>query len=159
MGRDTAVTSRLDEIDRQILRELQADGRMTNVELARRVGMSAPPCLRRVRTLEETGVLRGYRGLVDEKAVGFGIVWFAFVHLASQAAPDLEAFEARIRAWPEVRECWTLSGDIDFILKCVARDLAHFQSLVTELTDLPHIRTVRTAVTLERIKDEPIAPI
>jgi DNA-binding Lrp family transcriptional regulator len=153
------VGSRLDDIDRQILRELQADGRMTNVELARRVGMSAPPCLRRVRALEQAGVLRGTRALVDETALGFGIVWFAFVHLASQAGPDLEAFEARIRAWPVVRECWTLSGDIDFILKCVATDLAHFQALVTDLTAMPNMRSVRTAVTLQRIKDEPIAPL
>jgi DNA-binding Lrp family transcriptional regulator len=150
---------RLDDIDLAIIRELQADGRMTNVELARRLGMSAPPCLRRVRALEEAGVIKGYRALVDEKALGFEIVCFAFVHLASQAEADLAAFQKRIREWPAVRECWTLSGDIDFILKCVAADLSAFQALVGELTGLPNVRTIRTAVALDQVKDAPIAPV
>jgi DNA-binding Lrp family transcriptional regulator len=150
---------RLDETDRRILRELQADGRMTNVELARRLGMSAPPCLRRVRALEQAGVIKGYRALVDEKALGFDIVCFAFVHLASQAEADLQAFQAAIRAWDSVRECWTLSGDIDFVLKCVTQDLRTFQALVADLTALPNVRTIRTAVALDQVKDEPIAPV
>jgi DNA-binding Lrp family transcriptional regulator len=153
------LTLRLDDIDLAIIRELQADGRMTNVELARRLGMSAPPCLRRVRALEEAGVIKGYRALVDEKALGFEIVCFAFVHLASQAEADLAAFQKRIREWPAVRECWTLSGDIDFILKCVAADLSAFQALVGELTGLPNVRTIRTAVALDQVKDAPIAPV
>ncbi len=153
------MTLRLDDIDLAIIRELQADGRMTNVELARRLGMSAPPCLRRVRALEEAGVIKGYRALVDEKALGFEIVCFAFVHLASQAEADLAAFQKRIREWPAVRECWTLSGDIDFILKCVAADLSAFQALVGELTGLPNVRTIRTAVALDQVKDAPIAPV
>jgi DNA-binding Lrp family transcriptional regulator len=150
---------RLDDIDLQIIRELQADGRMTNVELARRVGMSAPPCLRRVRALEEAGVITGYRALVDEKTLGFEIVFFAFVHLSSQAEVDLAAFRTQIRNWPAVRECWTLSGDIDFVLKGVAPDLRAFQALVGDLTGLPNVRTIRTAVALEKVKDEAIAPI
>ena len=101
------MPTRLDAIDRQILRELQADGRMTNVELARRLGMSAPPCLRRVRALEEAGIITGYRALVDEKALGFDVVVFAFIHLASQAEADLAAFQAHVRDWPAVRSCWT----------------------------------------------------
>lgn len=153
------MTARLDETDLRILRELQADGRMTNVELARRLGMSAPPCLRRVRALEQAGVIKGYRALVDEKALGFEIVCFAFIHLASQAEADLQAFQQQIRAWEAVRECWTLSGDIDFVLKCVAADLRTFQSLVADLTALPNVRTVRTAVALDQVKDEPIAPL
>ncbi|MCP8937063.1 Lrp/AsnC family transcriptional regulator [Alsobacter sp. SYSU M60028] len=150
---------RLDDIDLQIIRELQADGRMTNVELARRVGMSAPPCLRRVRALEEAGIITGYRALVDEKALGLEIVFFAFVHLSSQAEADLATFREQIRQWKAVRECWTLSGDIDFILKGVAPDLRAFQALVGELTALPNVRTIRTAVALEKVKDEPIAPL
>ena len=150
---------RLDDIDLHIIRELQADGRMTNVELARRVGMSAPPCLRRVRALEEAGVITGYRALVDEKTLGFEIVFFAFVHLSSQAEADLAAFRTQIRNWPAVRECWTLSGDIDFVLKGVAPDLRAFQALVGDLTGLPNVRTIRTAVALEKVKDEAIAPI
>ena len=149
----------LDETDLRILRELQADGRMTNVELARRIGMSAPPCLRRVRALEEAGIIRGYRALVDERAVGFEVVFFAFVHLTSQAEADLAAFQETVRAWPAVRECWTLSGDIDFVLKCVAADLRAFQAFVSEFTALPNVRTLRTAVALDRVKDDPIAPV
>ena len=149
----------LDETDLRILRELQADGRMTNVELARRLGLSAPPCLRRVRALEEAGIIRGYRALVDQRALGYEVVFFAFVQLASQAEADLGAFQDRVRAWPAVRECWTLSGDIDFILKCVATDLRAFQSVVADLTALPTVRTLRTAVALDRVKDDPIAPV
>ncbi|MFO1149411.1 MAG: Lrp/AsnC family transcriptional regulator [Alsobacter sp.] len=153
------MTVRLDETDLRILAELQADGRMTNVELAKRVGMSAPPCLRRVRALEEAGIIKGYRALVDEKALGYQIVCFAFVHLASQAEADLAAFQGRMRDWPAVRECWTLSGDIDFVLKCVTPDLRTFQALVADLTALPNVRTIRTAVALDRVKDEPIVPL
>ena len=150
---------RLDAVDLAILGELQKDGRITNVELARRVGMSAPPCLRRVRALEEAGVIRGYRAMLDEKALGYDIVCFAMVHLISQAEGDLAAFQSRIREWSAVRECWTLSGDIDFVLKCVTPDLRTFQALVSELTALPNVRTIRTAITLDRVKDEPIVPL
>ena len=97
-----AVT-RLDPIDRKILAELQADGRMTNVELAKRVGISAPPCLRRVRTLEEAGYIKGYHAEVDARELGFEVQVFAMVGLASQAETDLTAFENRCRAWPLVR--------------------------------------------------------
>ncbi len=153
------MPARLDAVDLAIIRELQNDGRITNVELAKRVGMSAPPCLRRVRALEEAGVIKGYRALVDEKALGYEIVCFAMVHLSSQAEADLAGFQNRIREWPAVRECWVLSGDIDFILKCVAPDLKTFQGLVSELTGLPNVRTIRTAITLDQVKDDPIAPL
>ncbi len=153
------MPARLDAVDLAILSELQKDGRITNVELAKRVGMSAPPCLRRVRALEEAGVIRGYRAMLDEKSLGYDIVCFAMVHLISQAEGDLAAFQTRIREWSAVRECWTLSGDIDFILKCVTPDLKTFQSLVSELTALPNVRTIRTAITLDRVKDEPIVPL
>jgi DNA-binding Lrp family transcriptional regulator len=152
------VRSKLDDIDLRILAELQRDGRMTNVELASRVGISPPPCLRRVRALEEAGVITGYRALLNERKLGIEVVCFAFVHLASQAEADLAAFQKRIRDWAVVRECWTLSGDIDFVLKCVASDLKAFQDFVSELTTLPNVRNVRTALGLERIKDEPIVP-
>ena len=150
---------RLDDIDRRILAELQADGRMTNVELARRVGVTAPPCLRRVRALEEAGFIRGYRALLEPKRLGFGVVCFAMVQLASQADRELREFESVIRAWPQVRECWTLSGDIDFMLKCVTADIDAFQSFVRDLTALPNVRNVRTALAIEQIKDEPITPL
>src|SRR5262245_16242450 len=156
---EAAVPARLDAIDWNILKELQADGRITNVELARRVGISAPPCLRRVRALEEAGFIKGYRALLDEKRLGCEVTAFAMVHLSSQAEADLLAFEAFVRAQPLVRECWMLSGEIDFILKCVAPNLASFQALVAELTAAPHVRNVKTSLTLRNSKDAPTVPL
>ncbi|MBZ0149863.1 MAG: Lrp/AsnC family transcriptional regulator [Pseudorhodoplanes sp.] len=153
------MLARLDAIDLKILTELQNDGRITNVELARRVGISAPPCLRRVRALEEAGYIKGYRGLLDEKRLGYELVAFAMVHLSSQAEADLNAFEAYVRKQPLVRECWMLSGEIDFILKCVAPDLKAFQAFVVELTGAPHVRNVKTSLTLRNSKDEAIVPL
>jgi DNA-binding Lrp family transcriptional regulator len=153
------VSPRLDDIDRNILRELQDDGRITNVELARRVGISAPPCLRRVRALEEAGYIKGYRARLDEKLLGFEVTVFAMVHLSSQAESDLIAFEEFVRRQPLVRECWMLSGEIDFILKCVAPDLKTFQSFVTELTAAPHVRNVKTSLTLRNSKDDAVVPM
>ncbi len=153
------MSEQLDSIDRHILRELQDDGRITNVELARRVGISAPPCLRRVRALEEKGYIKGYRALLDEKKLGFELTAFAMVHLSSQAEADLQEFEKFVRARPLVRECWMLSGEIDFVLKCVAPNLAAFQALVTELTGAPHVRNVKTSLTLRNSKDAAMVPL
>ena len=153
------MLARLDAIDWKILSELQNDGRITNVELARRVGISAPPCLRRVRALEEAGYIRGYRALLDEKRLGYEVTMFALVHLSSQAEADLAAFEAFVRGQPLVRECWMLSGEVDFILKCVAPDLKTFQAFVTELTGAPHVRNVKTSLSLRMSKDVPMVPI
>lgn len=148
----------LDHIDRNILRELQQDGRITNVELARRVGISAPPCLRRVRSLEEAGYITGYRALLDEKALGCEVTAFAMVHLSSQAEPDLLAFEAFVSREPLVRECWMLSGEIDFVLKCVAPSLSRFQAFVTDLTAAPNVLNVKTSLTLRNSKNAPTVP-
>jgi DNA-binding Lrp family transcriptional regulator len=153
------MSEQLDSIDRHILRELQDDGRITNVELARRVGISAPPCLRRVRALEEQGYIKGYRALLDEKKLGFELTAFAMVHLSSQADADLQEFEQFVRARPMVRECWMLSGEIDFVLKCVAPNLAAFQALVTELTGAPHVRNVKTSLTLRNSKNAAMVPL
>lgn len=153
------MRGRLDSIDWAILKELQTDGSITNVELARRVGLSAPPCLRRVRALEKAGIIKAYRALLDPKALGFEVVCFAMVQLAAQGQAEIAAFETHVRAWPVVRECWILSGDIDFILKCAAPNLAAFQAFVAELTALPNVRNVRTALTLDLVKDEPLVPI
>jgi DNA-binding Lrp family transcriptional regulator len=153
------VPARLDAIDRKILKELQDDGRMTNVELARRVGISAPPCLRRVRALEEAGFIKGYRALLDEKLLGYEVTVFAMVHLASQSEADLAAFEKFVRAQPLVRECWMLSGEIDFILKCVAPDLKTFQAFVEKLTAAPSVRNVKTSLTLRNSKDAAMVPM
>ncbi|QFT94313.1 Leucine-responsive regulatory protein [Roseovarius sp. THAF9] len=151
--------TRLDDIDRMILAELQADGRMTNVELARRVGISAPPCLRRVRTLEEQGYIKGYHADVDARELGFEVQVFASVGLVSQAEADLSAFEARCREWPLVRECHMLNGEVDFILKCVAPDLSTFQSFLTgELTAAENVASVKTSLVIRCAKDEPGVP-
>jgi DNA-binding Lrp family transcriptional regulator len=153
------VPKNLDEIDLRILSEIQADGRITNVELAKRVGISPPPCLRRVRTLEEEGYIKGYRGLLDARRLGFDVTVFASVHLSSQAEADLREFEAFVRAEPLVRECWMLSGEVDFILKCVAPDMATFQDFVTHLTAAPHVRNVRTSLVLHNSKYEAAVPL
>jgi DNA-binding Lrp family transcriptional regulator len=152
-------TSRLDPIDRKILAELQADGRMTNVELAKRVGISAPPCLRRVRTLEEAGFIQGYHARVDSRELGFEVQVFAMVGLQSQAEVDLSAFEQRCREWPLVRECHMLNGEVDFILKCVAPDLSTFQSFLTEqLTAADNVASVKTSLVIRNAKDDPGVP-
>jgi DNA-binding Lrp family transcriptional regulator len=154
-----AVPERLDAIDWKILKELQDDGRITNVELARRVGISAPPCLRRVRALEEAGFIKGYRALLDEKMLGYEVTVFAMVHLTSQADPDLKAFEDFVRNAQLVRECWMLSGEIDFVLKCVAPDLKTFQAFVAELTAAPNVRNVKTSLVLRNSKDAAMVPM
>jgi len=150
---------RLDEIDRKILAELQADGRMTNVELASRVGISAPPCLRRLRALEEAGRIRGYHAEIDPAALGFEVQVFAQVRLSRQAESDLAAFEARCRDWPMVRECHMLNGEVDFILRCVAADLPAFQEFLTgQLTAAPNVESVKTSLVIRSAKDEPPVP-
>ncbi len=153
------VATRLDPIDRKILSELQDDGRMTNVELARRVGISAPPCLRRVRSLEESGLIRGYHADVNARELGFEVQVFAMVGLDSQAENELTAFEDRCRSWPLVRECHMLNGEVDFILKCVAPDLSSFQSFLTgELLSTPNVASVKTSLVIRGAKGDPGVP-
>lgn len=154
------MKDRLDDIDWKILRELQQDGRMTNVELAKRVGISAPPCLRRVRTLEENGVIEGYRSLLNESKLGFQLTAFAFVGLSAQGEAELQAFQKAVQSWEIVRECHMLSGDVDFILKCVAVDMNAFQSfIVDDLTAAPNVASVRTSLTIGKVKNEPDVPL
>jgi DNA-binding Lrp family transcriptional regulator len=150
---------RLDDIDRMILAELQADGRMTNVELAKRVGISAPPCLRRVRTLEESGYIGGYYANINARQLGFEVQVFAMVGLQSQAEVDLSAFETRCLDWPFVRECHMLNGEVDFILKCVAPDLSTFQTFLTEeLTSAENVASVKTSLVIRGAKAQPGVP-
>jgi DNA-binding Lrp family transcriptional regulator len=138
----------LDAIDRKILSELQNDGRITNVELARRSGISAPPCLRRVRRLEEAGVIRGYHADPDPQKLGWEITFFAVVGLDSQKESVLSAFEQLVGAWPEVRECHMIRGGGDFLLKLVARDTAHENRLTQRLTGSPTVTRVQTLQTI-----------
>ena len=136
------VKADLDAIDWKILRELQTDGRMTNVELSRRVGISAPPCLRRVKRLEDEGIIRSYRALLNAPALGMDVVAFCLIGLHHQSDAELKAFSDRTRNWPIVREAWMVSGDSDFLLHCVTPDLNAFQTFVIEeLTSSPNVDT------------------
>ena len=135
------MSRNLNSTDWRIIKELQSDGRMTNVALAARVGISPPPCLRRVRALEESGIITGYAALFDEKALGFPLTAFALVRLHSQAESDLRAFENLVLGWPIVREAYMLSGESDYILKCLAHNFAAFQDFV--LGNLRRRRTWR----------------
>ncbi len=149
----------LDDVDLRLLAELQADGRMTNVELARRVGLSAPPCLRRVRRLEEAGVIRGYHAALDPVALGWEITFFALVGLESQKEAVLSAFERMVLEWPEVRECHMIRGGGDFLLRLVARDTAHENALTARLTGAAQVARVQTLQTIRTSKDETGVPL
>lgn len=154
------MAPRLDATDLKILRELMADGRVTNVTLAQRAGITAPPCLRRVRTLEETGVIRGYHARVDETMLGYNLIVFVMVTLHNHAQADLKAFEDAVLRWPQVRESFMMSGETDYMLKCVARDMPAFQEfLLQELTPTPNVASVKTQVSIRKTKDEPGVPI
>jgi len=151
---------KLDSIDLRILAELQDDGRITNVELSRRAKITAPPCLRRMRSLEKAGFIQGYHADLDAKLLGYEVIGFAFVGLASQHDHDLKQFEEKVRSWPTVRECHMLSGEVDFILKCVAKDLSSFQNFITEtLTAEKNVASVKTALVIHASKVEPGVPI
>lgn len=151
---------KLDAVDRRILSNLQDDGRMTNVELANRAGITAPPCLRRVRTLETSGVIKGYHADLDPDALGYSIIVFALVSLKSQAEADLQAFEKHVDLLPEVRECYMLNGEIDFVLKIVSTDLQAFQRFLTsKLTPAPNVASVKTSLVIRTSKRQPGIPV
>ena len=151
---------KLDRIDLKILRDLQDQGRITNVDLASSAGISPPPCLRRVRALEETGCIRGYHADINPDALGFGVIVFAHVGLHSQAETDLVAFEALIATWPEVRECHMLAGETDFLLKVVAHDWDSYQRfLTTRLTPAPNVSVVKSSLAIRSAVDRVGVPI
>ena len=151
---------KIDKVDRRILHDLQNDGRMTNVELAKNAGISAPPCLRRVRALEEDRIIRGYHADIDPEALGWSVTIFAFVGLTSQAETDLQEFEAMVSGWDRVRECHMLMGETDFLLKIVARDWDDFQRFLTSsLTPAPNVSHVKTALAIRSRKQLPGVPI
>lgn len=150
---------KLDRIDRQILELLQEDGRMTNIELARRVGISPPPCLRRVRALEAAGLIRGYHADLAAEALGFAVAVFAQIGLASQAETDLVAFENLVATWPEVREVHMLAGETDFLLKIVAADWDNYQGFLGRLTAAPNVAQVKSALVLRVSKSAPGVPL
>jgi DNA-binding Lrp family transcriptional regulator len=152
--------TKLDTIDWKILRELQRDGRITNVALSSRVGLSPPPTLRRVQALEEQGYIKGYRAQLDAEKLDYGVKLFALVGLKSQAQSEMAEFERRVKGWPIVRECHAISGVADFMLKCVARDLQSIQSFVMgALSKAPNVDSVKTSLILHVAKDEPEVPL
>ena len=144
---------KLDRIDKQILKNLQEDGRITNVDLANKARISAPPCLRRVRALEESGFIRGYSADLDPILLGFNVSVFANVGLTSQAKADLTAFEQMVNEWPEVRECHMLAGEADFLLRIVARAWDEYQKFVTsKLTSAPNVAQVKSSLAIRSSK-------
>ena len=151
---------KLDSVDRQILHDLQDHGRMTNVDLAKNAGISAPPCLRRVRALEDVGIIKGYHADIDPDALGYSVQVFAFVGLTSQAETDLRDFETLVSTWPQVRECHMLMGEIDFLLKIVAHDWDDFQKFLTSnLTPAKNVSHVKTALSIRSAKQRFGVPI
>ncbi len=151
---------KLDKVDRQILYDLQKNGRLSNVELAKNAGISAPPCLRRVRALEEAGVIKGYNAEIDPESLGYTVTVFAFVGLISQAEVDLKKFESMVLNWEEVRECHMLMGEIDFLLKIVSIDWDDFQKFLTsKLTPAPNVSHVKTALSIRSEKELPGVPL
>ncbi len=149
-----------DTIDWKILRELQRDGRITNVQLAERVGLSPPPTLRRVQALEQAGFITGYRARLDRAKLGYEAELFVMVGLKSQAQNEMAEFERRVAGWPIVRECYAVSGGADYIMKCVARDLPSIQNFVLgALAKAPNVESVKTSMVLHEAKDEPEVPL
>jgi DNA-binding Lrp family transcriptional regulator len=156
---DNVCARDLDVLDARILRVLQDHADLSNVKLSNRVGLTPAPCLRRVRKLERSGHIRGYHAKLDAKMLGFDVVGFVFVSLHSQAHDDFIAFEKQVIYWPIVRECYALHGETDFVLKCVARNLAHFQRFITEaLLKLPNIKSIKSAPAVRISKEDPVCP-
>ena len=144
---------KLDRMDLRILRELQHDGSITNVDLAKKVGISAPPCLRRVRALEEAGYIRGYHADIAADKLGFGITILTMVSLANHSEADIANFAKQVETWPQVRESYLLTGDTDFLLKIVAEDWEAFQKFLThQLTGAPNIAHVKSFPVMQRTK-------
>jgi len=151
---------RLDSIDLRILKDLQEDGRMTNVELARRAGISAPPCLRRVRALETAGYIRGYHAELDAKMLGYTVTIFAYVGLRNQTDSDIKRFEQKVDQWPEVRDCFLIAGEYDFLLRVVAEDWEAYQAFLSgHLTVAENVDRVKSTLAIRRSKRQPGVPI
>ncbi|MEM7777913.1 MAG: Lrp/AsnC family transcriptional regulator [Pseudomonadota bacterium] len=143
----------LDAIDRQIVLELQADGRLTNVELADRVGLSPSPCLRRVKRLEQAGYIEGYRAALRRDRVGLGFSVFIGVKIDGHANDKAVAFQDAVIAMPEVVSCHLVSGEADYFLEVVVPDLEHYQRfLVDKLLELPIVREVRSNIAIQTLK-------
>jgi len=151
---------KLDRIDQKILRSLQANGRISNVDLAKDAGISAPPCLRRVRALEEAGYITGYHADISAEHMGYNVTAYTHVGLSSHAEADLAMFEEHVKNWPQVRECLMVSGDVDYILKVVAEDWDQYQNFITnQLTKAPYVSNLRSTLVIRTAKMEHGVPI
>ena len=147
------VPAKLDQTDRRILRALQASGRLSIQDLAEQVGLSASPVARRVRILEETGVLTGYAALIDEAKLGFGVSVFVSVQLDKQIDQALALFEAAVKGFPEVVDCWLMTGNRDYLLRVATADLAEFEAFLTgRLTKAPGVANIESSIPLRRVK-------
>jgi DNA-binding Lrp family transcriptional regulator len=146
----------LDDIDLRILSELQTDGRIRINELAARVGITAPPCLRRVRTLRSRGFIRAIRATLDERLLGYEVTTFVLIQLESQNLVAIEAFEAAIAAIPRFLQCWRISGDADFMLKCIAPSVDDMRQQLLQFAGLPNVRKIRSYPVLGVSKDAPL---
>jgi len=150
----------LDMIDQRILAALQGNARLSNVELAQQAGLSPSPCLRRVRALEEDGIIKGYAALVDQEAVGLPVSVFVMVSLEKQIERALEMFEERVRALPEVMECYLMTGDSDYLLRVVTRDLqAYERFLMHQLTKFPGVSSIKSSFALKQVVYRTALPI
>lgn len=149
-----------DEIDLNILGHLQDDARITNVALAESVHLSPAPCLRRVRELENKGVIRSYTTLLDAERLGWHVSVFIEVRLEKQIVNDLGVFEKHIESYPEVMECYLMTGDYDYLLRVVAKDLNSLQTFITDqLASVPGVANMRSSVALKQVKYKTALPI
>lgn len=152
------MTARIDAIDRKILAIVQTEGRISNVDLAAKIHLSAPQCFRRVRSLEERGVLRGYRAEVNPEALGFAVTAYVSVSIGGNDFGRVREVEADIRAFSQILECFSVSGEDDYLLKVVAHDLKSLSNFLTDhLMQVPGIDDVRSMICLEEIK--PASPL
>jgi len=151
---------RIDDFDRKILAAIQEDCRITTQDLAKRAGLSASPCARRIRLLEDAGIIKGYKAVIDQKKVGLPISAFASIKLERQREEDLERFSQAVQRWPEVIDCYLMTGQRDYLMRIVARDLeAYEQFLKEKLTRLDGIASIETSFALGQVKHSEALPL
>lgn len=150
----------IDAIDRKIVAALQEDGRMTTQDLADRVGLSASPCARRVRLLEEAGIIKGYVAVVDQGKVGLPISVFASVKLERQREEELDRFSQAILRWPEVADCYLMTGQRDYLLRIVVPDLESYERFLKDkLTRLKGVASIESSFALGQVKRSNVLPL
>lgn len=150
----------LDSIDRKILRALQDNGKVSMAELAEKVGLSPSPCARRVRLMEKAGIIKGYAAIIDQKKVGLPISAFASIKLERQREEDLDRFEEAVSRWPEVLDCYLMTGQRDYLMRIVAADLEAYERFIkNKLTRLENIASIETSFALGQVKRSEVLPL